>query len=120
MPARSCPRRSALCQRSAPPFPFVLSRKVKLMRSLSLLVALAATAAATYAQSTCTGPGPAGVLATQNPFSGNSLYGHPNYPNPPGPTYTGFNFLFDLTLNVPVTINGIDIDLYDAGGLVNL
>ena len=90
------------------------------MRSLPLLVALAATAAATYAQSTCNGPGPASVLATQNPFSGNSLYGHPNYPSPPGPTYTGFNFVFDLTLNVPVVINGVDLDFYDAGGLVNL
>lgn len=90
------------------------------MRLLPILAAAAMVAAAGVpAQSNCAGPGPATAIATQTPFQGNNLYGHPNYPLPPGPTYTGFSFLFDLTLNVPVDITGIDIDLYDAGGLVN-
>jgi hypothetical protein len=87
------------------------------MRLLSLLAAAATVAAAGVpAQSNCVGPT---VFPTQTPFAGNNLYGHPNYPNPPGASYTGFSFLFDLTLSVPIDITGIDLDLYDAGGLVN-
>ena len=91
------------------------------MRTLPVLVASAAATAAVLAQSNCSaGAGPATALATQTPFNGNSLYGHPNYPLPPGPTYTGFSFLWDLTLVAPIDVPQIDIDLYDSGGLVNL
>lgn len=90
------------------------------MRSLPILLALVC-APGLLAQANCsTAAGPATSLATRTPFTGNSLYGHPNFPQPPGSTYTGFSFLFDLTLTEPIDITQIDIDLYDAGGLVDL
>jgi hypothetical protein len=90
------------------------------MRALPILAALAAATPAILAQANCSATGPAATIATQTPFTGNFLYGHPNMPSPPGSTYTGFSFLFDLTLNAPIDITQIDIDLYDAGGLVNM
>ena len=91
------------------------------MRVLPLLVALAATNAVTLAQVNCSaGAGPPTSLATQSPFFGNSLYGHPNYPNAPGPTYTGFAFVFDLTPITAINITRIDLDLYDDGNLVQV
>jgi hypothetical protein len=90
------------------------------MRSLPVVLVLIASTPAALGQATCAaGAGQPTSIATQNPFAGNNLYGHPNYPNPPGPTYTGFSFLFDLTLNASIDITQIDIDLYDAGGAVN-
>jgi hypothetical protein len=91
------------------------------MRSLPLLFAFVGATAAVQAQANCSaGASPTRALATQTPFTGGSLYGHPNYPNPPGATYTGFSFLFDVTLPTPINVSSIDIDLYDAGGLVDL
>ena len=58
------------------------------MRFPSLL-ALAAIAGVVHSQVNCsTGLGVLQAIATQNPFAGNNLYGHPNFPNPPGATYT--------------------------------
>lgn len=91
------------------------------MRSLPLFAALACTSLAALAQSTCSaGPGPATTIATRNPFAGSSLYGHPNYPNAPAATYTGFSYLFDAVMPAGIALTGIDLDLYDAGGLVSL
>jgi len=91
------------------------------MRALPLLAALCATNAVLLAQANCSaGAGPPTSLATQSPFFGNSLYGHPNYPNSPGPAYPGFNFLFDLTPITAIDITRIDLDLYDDGNLVQV
>lgn len=91
------------------------------MRLLPAVPVLVCASASLLAQSNCTtGPSPSTTFATQNPFAGGSLYGHPNYPNPPGPSYTGFSFLMDIDARVPIDITGIDIDLYDAGGQVSL
>jgi hypothetical protein len=92
------------------------------MRNLPCFVlALTGLSLPVLAQANCSaGAGPATSIATLRPFAGTSLYGHPNYPNAPGATYTGFSFLFDLTLLVPCNLSQIDISLYDAGGLVDL
>ncbi len=90
------------------------------MRSLPLVVALAGAAAFLPGQANCAGPGQLTTIATQSPFAGGWLYGHPNYPNPPGPTYIGLAFVYDLTLNTTIGIERVDFDFYDAGGLVNL
>ena len=91
------------------------------MRHLPVFVVFVVSTAAVLAQAGCSaGAGPATALATQTPFAGGSLYGHPNFPSAPGAGYTGFNFLFDLTSIVSIDIPQIDIDLYDAGGVVNL
>jgi len=91
------------------------------MHILPPLAAFLALGATVIAQATCNaGAAPLTTLATMNPFAGGSLYGHPNYPNSPGPNYPGFSFLFDLQIAVPVDFSRIDLDLYDAGGLVNL
>lgn len=90
------------------------------MRTLPMLAALTC-AAALPAQANCSaGAGPATTIATQNPFQGTSLYGHPNYPNPPGASYTGFSFVFDLDVATGIEISRIDLNLYDDGGLVTL
>lgn len=89
------------------------------MRILPIAVATLGVTLPVVAQATCS-PGAPLALATRTPFSGNSLYGHPNFPNPPGPAYTGFSFLFDLVLTTQIDVTRIDFDLYDAGGLVDL
>lgn len=90
------------------------------MHCLPLAAAFAAVASSVLAQATCNASGLPTTLATQNPFFGNNLYGHPNYPTLPGPTFPGFSFLMDLTTAAPIDISRIDIDLYDAGGLVQV
>jgi len=91
------------------------------MRFLPLFVALSAASSSLLAQANCSaGAGPPASLPTQNPFFGNSLYGHPNYPNAPGPTYTGFSFLLDLTTIAAIDITQIDFDFYDDGNLVQV
>ncbi|MCC7062235.1 MAG: hypothetical protein IT456_05480 [Planctomycetes bacterium] len=91
------------------------------MRILPLIAAFGAIGTTLSAQANCSaGMSPPLTLATQNPFAGGSLYGHPGFPNPPGPTFPGFSFVFDMTPNVAIDISQIDIDLYDAGGLVDL
>lgn len=89
------------------------------MPRLPIAAALLGAAAPVLAQANCS-PGTPTALATRTPFGGNSLYGHPNFPSPPGPAYTGFNFLFDLEVTGQVDISRIDFDLYDAGGAVDL
>ncbi len=90
------------------------------MRAMPLLAVLLAASPA-IAQANCSaGAGPPASIVTQNPFFGNSLYGHPNYPNSPGPNYPGFNFLFDLTPVVAINMSQIDMDFYDSGGLVQV
>lgn len=89
------------------------------MHALPLVAALVAAASSVLAQANCAAGLPT-TLATQNPFSGNNLYGHPNYPTLPGPTFPGFSFLMDLTVAAPIDISRVDIDLYDAGGLVTV
>jgi len=91
------------------------------MRLLLPLLAIAAASTSILAQSNCSaGASPTITLATMNPFAGTSLYGHPNYPNNPGPTYTGFSYLFDLTTIAAIDLTRIDLDLYDDGNLVQV
>jgi len=91
------------------------------MRILPLIAAFGAAGTTLFAQANCSaGMSPPLTLATQNPFAGGSLYGHPGYPTPPGPTFPGFSFVFDLTPNVAIDISQIDLNLYDSGGLVDL
>lgn len=91
------------------------------MRSLPFVAALVIPTAAAFAQANCSaGPGPITTIATQTPFAGNSLYGHPNFPSPPPAGYTGFNMLWDMTMTTSIDIDRIDLSLYDAGGAVNL
>ncbi len=92
------------------------------MRLVPLLIAAAATAATPLlAQSSCsTATGSARSLATMNPFTGNSLFGHPSYPQAAPATYAGFNFFMDVTSATPATINQIDTRLFDDGGTVGL
>ncbi len=91
------------------------------MRILPLLVALGAVSTPVLAQAGCTaGAGPTTTLATMNPFAGTSLYGHPNFPNSPGPGYPGFSFLIDMQPIVDIAISRIDLDLYDDGNLVQV
>ena len=68
------------------------------MRLLPLLLAVAGTASALFGQATCsTQTGSSRSLPTNSPFSGNNLFGHPNYPATPPSTYDGFNFLMDVS-----------------------
>jgi len=91
------------------------------MRALPLLLALGLTATAAFAQATCSaGASPVLTIATQTPFGGNSLYGHPNFPNPASPTYPGFSFLFDLNPSVAITVSRVDLRLFDDGGVLDL
>lgn len=91
------------------------------MRSLPLVIAFGVASASVLAQANCSaGASPPIALATQNPFFGNNLYGHPGYPTNPGPTFPGFSFLIDLTTIATIDITSIDLDFYDAGGLVDL
>lgn len=91
------------------------------MRALPLFLAFCATATAAFAQANCSaGASPALTIATQTPFGGNSLYGHPNFPSPASSTYPGFSFLFDLNPNVAITISRVDLRLFDDGGVVDL
>lgn len=91
------------------------------MRPMPIVLGLCALGGSLSAQANCSaGAAPPAALATQSPFAGNNLYGHPGYPTLPGPTFPGFSFLFDLTTLVAVDITSIDLDFYDAGGLVDL
>lgn len=91
------------------------------MRILPPLVAFAAVGSSLLAQATCAaGAAPPTTLATMNPFAGTSLYGHPNFPNPPGPTYPGFSYVIDVQSPVNLEISRIDLDLYDDGNLVQI
>ncbi len=91
------------------------------MRTLPPLVAFVFALVPLSAQTICSaGAAPPTTLATMNPFAGTSLYGHPNYPNSPGPTYPGFSFLIDMQPLVDIEISRIDLDLYDDGNLVQI
>ena len=91
------------------------------MRPMPLLLGICVASGSLLAQANCSaGAAPPAALATQTPFAGNNLYGHPGYPTLPGPSFPGFNFLFDLTPLVAIDIDRIDLDFYDAGGLVDL
>ncbi|MCA8964523.1 MAG: hypothetical protein H6838_19260 [Planctomycetes bacterium] len=91
------------------------------MRILPPLVAFATVLVPLSAQTVCSaGAAPPTTLATMNPFAGTSLYGHPNFPNSPPPTYQGFSFLIDMQPLVDIEISQIDLDLYDDGNLVQV
>lgn len=91
------------------------------MRILPLLLAFGAASAPLSAQANCTaGAAPPTTLWTMNPFAGGSLYGHPNFPNPPGPTFPGFSFVIDMQPLVDIEISRVDLDLYDDGNLVQV
>lgn len=90
------------------------------MRILPLLVASGALGALLPAQAVCSSAAQPTTIWTMNPFAGTSLYGHPNYPNSPGPTFPGFTFLIDTQSLVPVELSRIDLDLYDDGNLVSI
>lgn len=91
------------------------------MPNLPTILVPVTLTASLLAQSNCAaGPSPAATLATLDPFNAPSLYGHPNYPTLPGPSFPGFSFLFDVQLAGAVDISRIDVDLYDDGGAVQV
>lgn len=64
----------------------------------------------------CLGPMPTTTLRASDPYVANFFLASPcSAPCPLPPTYTGASLLFDLAVDAPITVDGLEVQLYDEG-----
>jgi len=91
------------------------------VHKLSLLAAIGLSAALAAQNCSSSGAGTPVDLSTNNPtFTSGFVLGNTNFPAIPPTTYIGYSQVLNVTCAVPVSVNRIDVNLLDDGGLVGL